>query len=93
VDGVEQGNWVCRNLRGARFEGCFVDGRKHGQWLEEFSNGDRAVGEFAMGNKNGPWRITEVDGTSWVTMFQDGKMVNDCQVRENGSHDAHPLRR
>ena len=38
VDGVEQGNWVFRNVRGAQLEGCFVDGKKSGRRTEMFSN-------------------------------------------------------
>ena len=38
-------------------------------------------GDFVLEEKSGPWSMITADGTRWETMFEDGKMVYDWQVR------------
>jgi hypothetical protein len=88
VNGVEQGKWVFKNLRGAELEGCLVDGKKSGRWTETYSNGDQAEGFFAEGKKTGIWKLRMADGKLWEKTFQDGKMDDDWQVRATGGRGA-----
>ena len=88
VNGVEQGKWVFKNVRGAELEGCLVDGKKSGRWTETYSNGDQAEGFFAEGKKTGIWKLRMTDGTLWEKTFQDGEMDDDWQVRATGGRGA-----